>query len=191
MLKHCVPTLVSSLPAPAYCLFICLTCLGKDSWYFCVQTPDSMFRYFCKKSSTLCLPVGYLYSFLFQFWWFQIPWNCWPAVAELHKEYTKTWATQDPILLDQAIKHVKTLYNHINSACLNAKHRTESQTLLAELVHLNCLVVILLLKQISSGIAAVLCTILTVSGWVRFGARDLSVRASQWPWKWWEWDCQG
>lgn len=191
MLKHCVPTLVSSLPAPAHRPFIYLTCLGKNSWYFYVQTPDSMFCYFCKKSSTLCLLVGYLYSFPFQFWWFQIPWNCWPAVAELCKEYTKAWATWDPTLLGQAIKHVKTLYNCINSACLDVKHQTEFQTLLAELVHLNCLVVILLLKQISSGIAIVLYTILTVSGWVRFGAYDLSARAFWWPWRWWGWDCQG
>ena len=191
VLKRHTPTRVLSLSAPTHCSLICFTCLGKSSRYFCVQTSGSVLCYSCKKNGTLCLPIGYLYSFPFWFWWFQIPQNCWLAVAELCKEYTEVRAIRDPTLLDKAAKHAKMLHNRINSACFDAKHWTESQTLLAELVHLNCLVAMLLLKQVSSGIATVLCTILTVSGRVGSGACDLSVRASWWPWRWQEWDGQG
>ena len=98
-------------------------------------------------------------------------------MAELHKEYTKMQATRDPTLLDEAAKHTKTLHNCISFARFDAKYQTESQTLLAELVYLNCLVTMLLLKQVSSRIATISCTILTVSGRVGSGAHGLSARA--------------
>ena len=88
-------------------------------------------------------------------------------MAELQKEYIKACRTHDPTLLKKAKEHAKILHDRINTARLNVKHRLESDTLLVELVFLNCLVEILLLKQINTGIANVLCIILTAVSWIR------------------------
>lgn len=85
-------------------------------------------------------------------------------MAELQKKYTKACQMHDPTLLKETKDHAKALHNPILSACFDTKHKPKSETLFAELVFLNHLVVTLLLKQISTGIANLLYAILTAIG---------------------------
>ena len=73
--------------------------------------------------------------------------------------------------------HAKKLHNQVNTAYHKAKHKTDSEIFLAELVYLNCLVATLLLKQVSTGIVNILYTILIVVGQTRFKPYNIPPKA--------------